>query len=121
MAATMGTSSQALRRGTTPTLVLRVAGADLTDAGEWPVVWLTVRDVRGNHLYVGRDGLSIAPTDGGCEVTARLTQAQTLSLGGPHGGTEAMAQIRARAEDGTAIATDVAKLTVEATIMDGEV
>ncbi len=81
-------------RGTTPTIQLNV-GADLRDA---LALWLTVEDDYGHAFTVTKTRLTVTETT----VSAKLTQAETLSL--VAGGVKI--QLRALLS-GSAAATDI--------------
>ena len=112
-------SVASIYRGTTPSVTLHVRGLDLSDKAVWPVAIVTMRDTAGGSaLDVTRDGLSITKTDGGCDVTARLTQEQTLAF---RGDSHVLVQLRARDNDGNAVASPVAEIGVLAIVRDGEI
>ena len=108
---------QGIYRGRTPSSTLSVMGADLSDAIVWPTVIVTVVNDRST-VDVNRDKLVIASTDAGCSMTFALTQAQTLSM---HKLRKTMVQLRAKDEDGHAIASPIASVEVEDVIKDGEI
>lgn len=81
-------------RGTTPTIQLNV-GEDLRDAS---ALWLTVEDDYGHAFTVTKTRLTVTETT----VSAKLTQAETLSL--VAGGVKI--QLRALLS-GSAAATDI--------------
>lgn len=104
-------------RGTTPSITLDIAGVDLSDAAVWPTVIVTVENGR-NTFDVLRDKLTIAKTDNGCSVTLALTQAQTLLM---HKLQRTLVQLRAKDAEGNAIATEIASVTVDDIVKDGEI
>lgn len=108
---------QGIYRGTTPSITLSITGVDLSDASVWPIVIVTVENGR-NTFDVTRDKLAIAKTDAGCTVTFALTQAQTLLM---HKLQRTLVQLRAKDADGHAIATEIASVTVEDIVKDGEI
>lgn len=97
--------------------MLNVNGVDLSDASVWPTVIVTVENGR-NTFDVTRDRLTIAKTDNGCSLTFALTQAQTLLM---HKLQRTLVQLRAKDVDGHAIASEVASMTVEDVVKDGEI
>lgn len=108
---------QGIRRGTTPSITLNITGVDLSDASVWPTVIVTVEN--GSNIFdVNRDRLTIAKTDAGCSVTFALTQAQTLLM---HKLQKTLVQLRAKDVDGHAIASEIASVTVEDIVKDGEI
>lgn len=108
---------QGIFRGTTPSITLNVKGVDLSNAGVWPMVVVTVGN--GSSIVdVNRDKLVIASTDAGCSVTFALTQTETLSM---HRLRKTRVQLRAKDADGHAIASPIASVEVEDVIRDGEI
>ena len=95
-------------RGTTPTITLEL-DADLSD---W-VVYVTMKGI-GGTVEISGDRLEYGESDGGYTVTYGLTQRETLKL--KPGKCEV--QIRA-VKDGTAVATDIAKLDVGRILKEG--
>ena len=98
-------------RGTTPTIQLNVS-ADLRDA---TALWLTVEDDYGHAFTVTKTRLTVTETT----VSAKLTQAETLSL--VAGGVKI--QLRALLS-GSAAATDIlgaelGNILREGAIVDG--
>lgn len=108
---------QCIYRGTTPSIKLNVTGVDLSDASVWPTVIVTVENWRST-FDVNRDNLAIAKTDSGCSVTFALTQSQTLLMRKLQ---KTLVQLRAKDADGHAIATEIAFVTVEDIVKDGEI
>lgn len=108
---------QGIYRGTTPSITLNITGVDLSDAGVWPTVIVTVGNGR-NTFDVYRDKLVIANTDAGCTLTFEFTQAQTLALSVMR---PVQVQLRAKDADGHAIASPIASVEVEDVIRDGEI
>jgi len=109
-----------MRRGTTPTVVLRVTNDDGSDI-----------DLTGQHLYVTfeeRGGVELTKreTDEGVEVThvepatevaVTLTQAETLKFR-----TGRQVRVQVRSTDGTtAVATDIGGFAAEEILLDGEI
>ena len=108
---------QGIYRGTTPSITLNITGVDLSDASVWPTVIVTVEN--GSRTFdVNRDKLVIATADAGCSVTFALTQAQTLLMRKIQ---KTLVQLRAKDADGHAIATEIASVTVEDIVKDGEI
>lgn len=108
---------QAIYRGTTPSITLNITGVDLSDASVWPTVIVTAEN--GNKMFdANRDKLTIAKTDAGCSVTFELTQAQTLLMRKLQ---KTLVQLRAKDVDGHAIASEIASVTVEDIVKDGEI
>lgn len=104
-------------RGTTPSITLNVTGVDLSNAGVWPVVIVTVGNML-NKFDIGREDLDISGTDSGCTVVARMTQEQTLQM---RTKSPMQVQIRAKDADGDAIASPIASVEVGEIIKDGEI
>ena len=105
-----------MRRGTTPTYTLTVD----TDLTGW-TCYVTLKGL-GKKLDLEGDRLTLAtvtPVDGQQTVTTitfGLTQKETLAF------KEGKAEVQVRAiKDGTAIATDIAPLTVGRILRDGEI
>lgn len=108
---------QAIYRGTTPSITLNITGVDLSDASVWPTVIVTVEN--GCRTFdVNRDKLTIEKADTGCNVTFELAQAQTLLMRKLQ---KTLVQIRAKDADGHAIASEIASVTVEDIVKDGEI
>lgn len=108
---------QGIYRGTTPSITLNITGVDLSDAGVWPTVIVTVGNGR-NTFDVNRDKLVIANTDAGCTLTFEFTQVQTLALSVMR---PVQVQLRAKDAGGNAIASPIASVEVEDVIRDGEI
>lgn len=104
-------------RGTTPTITLNVHGIDFSDAVTWPVVVVSLK-AGAQRIDVERGQLTIAKSDGGSTVTTQLTQAQTLGFNVMR---PVAVQLRAKDADGHAIATEIASVTVEDIVKDGEI
>ena len=104
-------------RGTTPSITLNITGVDLSDAGVWPTVIVTVENGRSAFDF-SRDILDIAKTDTGCTVTLALTQSQTLALSVMR---PIHVQLRAKDAGGDAIASPMASACVADVIKDGEI
>lgn len=96
-----------MRRGTTPTHIFNV-DIDLTDAA---VIYITYRQKGKNLLEITGDDLTVDPE----KITAKLTQEQTLAF---EPGTVDI-QIRARFEDGSAIASNVIQTTANTILKEG--
>lgn len=108
---------QGIYRGTTPSITLNITGVDLSDAGVWPTVIVTVENGR-NTFDVTRGDLTIASTDAGCALTFALSQTQTLALSVMR---PIYVQLRAKDANGDAIASPMASVEVEDVIKDGEI
>lgn len=108
---------QGIYRGTTPSITLNITGVDLSNAGVWPIVIVTVENGR-SAFDVTRDSLAIANTDAGCSVSFELTQAQTLALSVMR---TVSVQLRAKDADGNAIASPIASVEVGDVLKDGEI
>lgn len=104
-------------RGTTPSITLNITGVDLSDAGVWPTVIVTVENGR-NTFDVTRDKLTAAKTDAGCTLTFELTQEQTLALSVMR---PIHVQLRAKDAGGDAIASPIASVDVADVIKEGEI
>jgi ABC-type uncharacterized transport system ATPase subunit len=113
------TQQQPMYRGTTPKITLNIVGADLTDATTWPTVIVTIEN--GQTTFdVTRDKLTItkASTGVGCSVSFALTQDETLAMSMLR---MTRVQLRAKTVDGYAIATEIASVSVEDILKDGEI
>lgn len=99
-----------MRRGTTPTLTLTV-DAEL-------VGWTCYVALRSGCKTVVVDGdrLTMEQSEGSTTITLTLTQEETLAM--RVGACEI--QVRA-AHNGTALATDIARIDVGQIIQDGEI
>jgi hypothetical protein len=104
-------------RGTTPSITLQVTGVDLSFQDTWPVVAVTLKN-GDKEIDVQRDFLDIKHTDTGCSVAFALTQVQTLAFDYTK---KVSVQLRAKDAAGRAIATDIAYVTVDDVIKDGEI
>ena len=91
-----------------PSTTLNITGVDLSDAGVWPTVIVTVENGR-KTFDVTRDKLTAARTDAGCTLTFELTQAQTLALSVMR---PVHVQLRAKDAGGDAIASPMASVEV---------
>lgn len=100
-----------MRRGTTPRIVVNVA-ADLTG---WPVVHLAVKG-ESKTLVLDQDRLSMEYGLGKTRITATLTQEETLGF---KAWEWIQIQVRARSEDGTAVATEARPVQIGEVIEDG--
>lgn len=108
---------QGIYRGTTPSITLQVTGVDLSFQDTWPVVVVTLKN-GGTKIDFQRDLLVIEHTDTGCSVAFALTQVQTLAMDSMK---QVSVQLRAKDASGRAIATDIASVTVDDIIKDGEI
>ena len=108
---------QGIYRGTTPSITLQVTGVDLSLQDTWPVVVVTLKN-GGTEIDFQRDLLVIEHTDTGCSVAFALTQVQTLAFDYMK---KVSVQLRAKDASGRAIATDIASVTVDDIIKDGEI
>jgi hypothetical protein len=104
-------------RGTTPSIILQVTGVDLSFQDTWPVVVVTLKN-GDKEIDFQRDLLDIKHTDTGCQVNFVLTQVQTLAFDSMK---QVSVQLRAKDAAGRAIATDIASVTVDDVIKDGEI
>lgn len=106
-----------IRRGTTPTIRLGVS-LDISDKPKWPIVNLAIRDMACTNVVVGRDAMQLtANSDGGTDIVARLTQAQTLGFVPG----AARLQVRARTANGDAVSSAQYGFEVRGIIEDGEI
>ena len=96
-------------RGTTPTHTFHV-NVDLTSA---TAVYVTYR--QGN-VVINKPKSALTITSGA--VVAHLTQTETLSLSA---NADVQIQIRAKLSDGTAVASSIITVPVEAILKDGEI
>lgn len=99
-----------MRRGTTPTHTFKT-DIDLSDAA---VIWLTYK-VDG-EIVIDKEKSDLLITED--EISFKLTQEETLAL---KKGTQVRIQIRARFEDGTAVASNIMEASVKEILKDGEI
>lgn len=95
-------------RGTTPTHIFKT-DLDLTDAA---VIWLTYKD-RGEIVIDKQKDDLLVTTE---QIELKLTQEETLAL---QKGQTVTCQIRARFEDGTAVASNIMTVRVQEILKDG--
>ena len=101
--------SNGISKGTTPTIYIDV-DIDLT---EYPVVKVYVEDARKHELQFTKDRLEITDT---C-VKLKLTQEETYALKvGP-----LKVQVKAKASDGTVIASNIMVTSLKDTVYEEEV
>lgn len=99
-----------IRKGTTPTHIFNT-NVDLTEA-----VALYVTYKQGVRVVVEKDKSECGVTS--TSVTTRLTQADSLNFSEQQG---VEIQIRAKFEDGTAIASNIIKTSAERVLKGGEI
>lgn len=97
-----------MRRGTTPTHIF-TTDVDLTDA---VVIYITYKQGGQTVLEKTVDALTVTET----QITTKLTQEETLAFS-INGQVEI--QIRARFEDGSAIASQVMRTTANVILKEG--
>ena len=97
-----------MRRGTTPTITCKITGADLSGSN----IYITIQQ-GGTEITILNP--TVETTEDGCIMVITLTQEQTLRL------KKGVADIQIRWVDpnGTALATNVAQITVEKILRDG--
>ena len=99
-----------MRRGTTPTHTF-TTDLDLTDAA---VIWLTYKVDGEITIEKTKEDLKVTAD----ELSFKLTQKETLALAK---GDRVRIQIRARFEDGTAVASNIMETSVTEILKDGEI
>lgn len=97
-----------MRRGTTPTHIF-TTDVDLTDAA---VIYITYK--QGGQTVLEKTGDALTVTE--AQITTKLTQEETLAFS-INGQVEI--QIRARFEDGSAIASQVMRTTANVILKEG--
>lgn len=97
-----------MRRGTTPIHTF-TTDLDLTDAA---IIWITYKV--GGKIVIDKSKEDLDVTAE--EISFRLTQEETLKL---INGDRVRIQIRARFEDGTAVASNVMETTAREILKDG--
>ena len=102
-----------MRRGTTPTYTLAVAGYDLRDM----TVYVTLQQDTRTPLTLTNEDLSIDFKEGSSILRFTLSQHQTLSL------QKGIVHVQARFIDeyGTAYATSIEILQVLPILLEGEI
>ena len=102
-----------MRRGTTPTYTLTIAGYDLTAM----TVYVTIKGIFGRTVTKTGNDLTITTDSTGSTIAFRLTQAETLEL------LEGKADVQARFIDaqGIALATNIGQIDVERILLPGEI
>lgn len=99
-----------MRRGTTPTHIFNT-DIDLSDAS---VIYITYKQNEKTVLEKTLGDITIAPDS----LTVKLTQEESLSF---NAGQQIRVQIRARFEDGTAVASNIIITNTEEILKDGEI
>ena len=99
-----------MRRGTTPTLTLKVTGADLSDS----TFFVTIEQ---DETEIDIKNPACETTETGCEITVILTQEQTLQLRSGR----AQIQIRWIDAQGTASATPIKSIDIGKILKEGEI
>ena len=97
-------------RGTTPTHTFHT-DIDLSGATS---VFVTYKQGTTVNINKAKANLTITSST----VVAALSQAETLQLSA---GTDVQIQIRAKLSDGTAVASNIMSVPVEAILKDGEI
>lgn len=100
-----------MTRGTTPTILIKT-GTDLTEAVE-----IYVTFAQGDETIIEKDADAVTVTADGIEIA--MTQADTLAF--LPGIYSVELQVRAKFADGTAIASNVVRLSVAKILKDGEI
>jgi len=110
-----------VRRGTTPTVKVRVkskdgTALDLTDA----YVYLTLKEnVSGGHeITKSGENVTVEVSNNDSLVSADLTQSDTLAL---TAGREVEVQVRGKTQGGKALATSIPAFKVGKILLDGEI
>ena len=98
-----------MRRGTTPSIRI-TTNADLREAKQ---IWLTLVDAKKKELTIDKTGMTVGET----ELTAALTQAETLAFAEG----KISVQLRALLADGTAIASNIVSAALADILKDGEI
>lgn len=102
-----------MRRGTTPTIRVTVADADITGMR----IYLTLESGR-TEITRENDSLEISLEDGDTVILCRLTQAETLAF---KPGQRCEVQIRAIDNGGAvALASTIGSIPVDRILLDGE-
>lgn len=99
-----------MRRGTTPIHTF-TTDIDLQDAA---VIWLTYK--MDGKIVIDKQKQDLLVTED--EIQIKLTQEETLEL---RKGEKVRIQIRARFEDGTAVASNIMETTVAEILKNGEI
>ena len=95
-------------RGTTPTHTFKT-DIDLSDAA---VIWLTYK--ANGRIIIDKEKNDLLVTEE--DISLKLTQEETLAL---VKGQNVSCQIRARFEDGTAVASNIMTVVVNGILKDG--
>lgn len=95
-------------RGTTPTHTFKT-DINLSDAA---VIWLTYKS--GGKIIIDKEKDDLTVTDE--DISFKLSQEETLAL---EKGQNVSCQIRARFEDGTAVASNIMTVSVNGILKDG--
>lgn len=99
-------------RGTTPTITVALGNVSTDDLGS---IYVTFR--QGNRIVTKRNGESgVTVTENG--ITVVLSQQDTLTF---EEGDKIQMQVRAVCHDGTAIASDITKISIKDVLLDGEI